>query len=854
MGGQARGPEPDAIFPGQSLTRALQELQARGLELIFTSRVVGPELRVEAVPAEANTRKLLDGLLAAHGLEAREGVGGALVVVPADRSRSADSAGLSGVVLSRATGRAEPGVQVVLVGLTGSSESGNSTSSGRSAATSTLTDEAGKFGFSDLTPGRLTLEFRRRGFVVRELPDVEVGLGTNLAVTVLLDPAPIAEDSIVVTPSKISLLRRDPITPVAVNREQLTALPQLGGDFFRALSLLPGIAANDVSAAFHVRGARRDATQIVLDGQELYEGFHLQDFDRALSLIAPGVLDNVELSTGGFGASHGDRLAGVLDMTTRTPAGAIRSQIGLDVLSLQLGAAGASDSGQTAWLAQGRRGTADLARKIVGDERPEYWDLFAKIDRQTSPGTSLRGNLLHAEDSFHLAETNADGEKGFRTAYETSYLWTTLQRLLGDSLLVDSALSWSRIRRDRNGFELDEDVRFDVGDRRDTDVLAARQSWHLQQRSGPELRWGFDLRRFDTAYDYAADFAFDSPLAEIRANGPEGSIAIAGTLEERQDSAFLIYRWHPTTALALETGLRYDRAGQTGQSLLQPRLNLAYSAGSEVLWRAAWGRFAQSQRTYELDIADGVTTFAPIERAEHRVLGFEKRFRPRRARPLTLRVEAYQRTVDDPRPRFENLYEPINEFQEVEPDRVLIRPRSSRAEGLELFLQGGLGRRLDWWINYALADTEDVLFDGLRVPRAFDQTHTLNLDLDYRIGPAWTVNLAWRYHTGWPTTPLTLVAELPDGDEDDEAEFLPRLGLPFSERLPAYHRLDVRVTRRWKPSERTSLLAFLDVQNAYDRDNVAGFDYGIDEELGILDAEPEHWTGLFPSIGVRITF
>ena len=48
--------------------------------------------------------------------------------------------------------------------------------------------------------------------------------------------------------------------------------------------------------------------------------------------------------------------------------------------------------------------------------------------------------------------------------------------------------------------------------------------------------------------------------------------------------------------------------------------------------------------------------------------------------------------------------------------------------------------------------TEDEIA-GERFPRGFDQTHALNLDLDYRLGDHWTLNLAWRYHTGWSTTP-----------------------------------------------------------------------------------------------------
>jgi len=56
------------------------------------------------------------------------------------------------------------------------------------------------------------------------------------------------------------------------------------------VTLLPGTAANDVTAQFNVHGGRRDEVLILLDGQELYETYHLQEFDRAISVVEAGSL------------------------------------------------------------------------------------------------------------------------------------------------------------------------------------------------------------------------------------------------------------------------------------------------------------------------------------------------------------------------------------------------------------------------------------------------------------------------------------------------------------------------------------------------------------------------------------
>lgn len=61
----------------------MRELQAEGLQIIFSSDLVRPEMRVASEPAGAGAREILDALLAPHGLRAQPGPGGSLLVLPA---------------------------------------------------------------------------------------------------------------------------------------------------------------------------------------------------------------------------------------------------------------------------------------------------------------------------------------------------------------------------------------------------------------------------------------------------------------------------------------------------------------------------------------------------------------------------------------------------------------------------------------------------------------------------------------------------------------------------------------------------------------------------------------------------
>jgi hypothetical protein len=90
-------------------------------------------------------------------------------------------------------------------------------------------------------------------------------------------------------------------------------------------------------------------------------------------------------------------------------------------------------------------------------------------------------------------------------------------------------------------------------------------------------------------------------------------------------------------------------------------------------------------------------------------------------------------------------------------------------------------------------------------------------------------------------------------DEEGEVVYVPVLGSAYTRRLSDYHRLDLRASRRWQLRS-GALVFFADIQNLYDRENAAGFDYEIDEEAGTLDPNPEHWPGFLPSLGVTYEF
>lgn len=813
-----------AFGTGTPLTDALRQLQQSGINLVFSTGVVTPEMRVKSTTKAVLLREILTELLAPHGLDVTEGPGGALIVV-AGRQVPPTTGEIHGVVRSSTTLSPMPGVSITAL-------------ENRALA---VTDSDGTFILPGLKSGKHTIEVRAAGFAAARERNIIVIAGRTSHVSFVLQP--LLAEEIVVQPSRISLLVDDPSSQVSLSREEIDALPHLGDDVFRTLGLLPGTTTDDISAQPSIRGSRPDELLILLDGQELYEPYHLRDFDNALSIVGASALARVYLMTAAFPVSYGDRMAGVLSMVSVSPPAQRRLRLTASLVGAQIDAADTYMNGRLGWVASLRRGSTDLLGKAFNSEDPRFWDIFGKLHYQLTPRQSVQIHTLASRDDLQFNDPKES--KHFDTDYHASYIWLTHRALLGKDLFVDTTISGTRAGRDRRGEELDDERVFNVLDKRNLDVTGLVQSWNFQAAEQHFVNAGVEYQRFVADYEYDSFREFDTPLAVLRSEPRDGSFALDQRFASEHLSLYASDRVRATDALTLDIGIRYDRHTQLDDNQINPRLTASWRMGEASIVRAGWGFFSQTHRAYELMVEDGDPNFYRAERSEHLVLGFEHLFPSDGRLPLaSLRAEAYRRKVGNPRPRYDHLFKPFDPFPEGEIDRIRLEPESATAQGIELLLRGRSMGRFDWWLNYALASTTDRI-DGRDVPRRVDQTHAMNIDVNYRINPRFNLNLAWLYHTGWPLTPLRF-------EEGAGGQLVPVAGPLNSERVPDYHRLDLRASRDWKVRHGI-LSVFVDGHNLYARENVAGRDVNLADPAGepLID---ERYPGFYASVGVAFEF
>jgi len=739
------------------------------------------------------------------------------------------------------------------------------------------TDEDGQFGFPDVPPGVYTVHAVRLGYddLVREGVEVFAGGDVHLELAMSRDVVPLEE--VVVTPGAFTFMGSGSSLRHTMSREDIESVPQLGEDVFRAVNRLPGLSSGDYSAHFGIRGGRHDETLIQLDGLELFEPYHLKDFNEgAISIIDTETIDGVELMTGGFPAQYGNKRSGVFNISSRTvEMDATRYTVGLSFLNARAMAMGPLWNGRASWLASARSGYMDLLFKLIDQKelpKPRYHDVFAKMDVDLNPNHRLSFDVLHAGDKYTFDVSSTTGfqdtlktREDADNRYGNTYLWSSLESQLGDITTVRTIASVGLVTRDRDGSEFYENTTepiYTVTNHRDYSLAGIKQEWSHALLDDYVLSWGFDLRGEHNKDRFSSVVGRDpnDPTQDPDQNYP---VTDNSQVEFRGSKlgAYVNNRLRVASPLVFDVGGRFDRATWTGDEDFSPRVGASLGIGPGRTLRGAWGYYRQIQGIDDVAALNNDTSFYRSELSEQWTAGIEQRF----GNGSLVRVEGYLKDGSHLRPQYRNWKGAPDTFPEGNEDRILVYLESSKAKGVEVYYDHKLGRSIALRASYAYAVSDEVRtrVDNVNVPdyplefdregsTPADQRHAANLDFTYYLRRVWSLNGSLAFHSGWPTTLQKMIPVIDDNGQPNYAVVPEKL---YGATLPDYLRFDVRATRRWTTAK-GDWRFFLEIVNLTNHANVFGYDYRKERDAQgdfVLVRDEEQWFTILPSLGVSWT-
>ena len=735
-----------------------------------------------------------------------------------------------------------------------------------------------EYGFYSITApeGDYTLTISYVGF--SEI-NQEVTLKSNQKLDFEISEFSTELEEVVVTadePERASL-RKPEMSVAKMNIATVKQMPVVLGevDILKSLQMLPGVTNNgEGTGGFHVRGGAGDQNLVLLDEAIIYNTSHMFGF---FSVFNADAIKDVKLYKGGIPARFGGRVSSVLDVRQKDGnSKRFAATGGIGIISSRVAVEGPLFKEKGSFLIAGRRSYADILLQAAGEDNSvSFYDLNLKANYNLDQNNKLFLSGYFGRDAFKLGES-------FNSSYGNS----------------TGNLRWNHIFNERLFSNLSAVVsKYDY----DLGITAAEFDWVSSIRN-------YNLK-YDLKYYFSNNFKLDFGASSIYYDFDPGQIRPTSeasavnpmTLDRKKalESGLYVNAEHKlTNKLTAQYGLRYSAFSRLGGQAMvdyannqpvvyntvlgiyergtevgetdydkgdaikrfgnfEPRLSLAYQLNELSSFKAGFSRVTQyihllsnTASATPLDVWTPSGKYVAPQLSNQYAIGYFRNFKDK---VYSMEVEAYYKNTD-------NRIDYIDGSDLIGQNTIEteILNGESRAYGLELLLRKNEGK-LTGWIAYTLSKSEQRtpggtagglgINDGEWYNTPYDRTHDISISGAYKLNDKWSFGTNLVFQTGRPVT-------YPNGQYEYEGISVASYATRNSDRLPAYHRLDLSVNYKpnRKPDRRFKGEWVLGIYNAYNRKNAASISFGQNFETGANEATRTSIFGIVPSITYNFKF
>ncbi len=736
-------------------------------------------------------------------------------------------------------------------------------------AVGTTTDEEGAFRLEKVPIGRYILKASFVGYETFTIPDLLVQAGKETILDIALTQAAKSLSEVVVREQTATVETIEPVSSRTFSVEETRRYAATFFDPARLATSFPGVVGtNDQGNHISVRGNSPASLLWRLEGIDIVNPNHLSNAgtfnDRRVassgsqSILSTQVLDNSTFLSGAFPARYGNAIGGVFDMRLRKGNNEqYEYTVQAGLIGLEFAAEGPFQEGlESSFLANYRYSTVGLLTNVIGldfgGEKITFQDLSFNLSFPTKKSGEftvfgiggLGSNVFEAsrdssawetaKDRYDITFTNDMGALGVTHTYTTG-------QLLWKSVVATSGLNSNRFGDILNeNYEVERVEEDDYQEIR----LSATSSVTGKISGSHSLNGGFFL---DHLY--------------YRLSSAEGNLVVSPqTLVEGEGKGQLIRpymsgKFSLSRVLTLQIGLHYVYFTFNGSQSLEPRASLQWNVAQNQSLNLAYGLHSQLQLPGVYFSKPTSSSGALIDTNEE--LGFTKAhhyvfsYSYLLDETSNLRLETYyQRLFDVPVSTNPNsTFSALNLFEGFV-DEPLVNEGTGKNYGAELTLEKSLSDSYYLLFSSSLYESKYTAADGIQRDTRFNGNYTFSFTGGKEF--AWDkedkkrvigINLRAVYLGGMRTTPINVSAsEQKQMTVFDDAR-------AFSQQLPDYFKIDLRVSLRMNRANYTSVLS-LDLQNALNQQNVAFQYYDAVQDEVIT----KYQLGLIPILTYRIEF
>lgn len=733
-----------------------------------------------------------------------------LLVIPVNSQEQQGK--IKGRVFNAATNDGVPFATVVIVGTT----------------TGAMTDFDGNFTFTGVEPGYIQLKASSVGFEAYVSNSFLVTRDKTLSIELPLNESVVGIDDVVVKASPFRKKLESPVSVRIIGIEEIEKNPGGNRDISKVIQSFPGVAStpayrNDVI----VRGGGPNENRFYLDEIEIPYLNHFSTQGASggpVGIVNVDFIKELNFYSGAFPASRGNAMSSVLSF---------RQIDGNDERLKFRATVGASDLGLTIDGPTGKNSTLILSARrsylqflfsAIGlPFLPTYNDFQFKHKTKISDKGELTVLGIGALDDNALN----------KEANETEY-----QRYILDYIPVQKQYSYTfgikyKHFRD-NGY--------------DTWILSRSYLNNRQYKYAGNIEvdslqvYDYTSGEGENKFRYERNSQFDNGIKieygvsyenALYRNSTFQKLFIGSSIQNlNYDSSIRLNKYAAfgqvsksflKKSLNLSLGIRADGVDYSANMAnplnnLSPRFSLSYNFSELFSFNFNAGRFVQIPPYTTMGYADEDGTFINKEnelkyiKSDHLVAGFE--YLPTESVQITLegfykKYSDYPFSVRDSIP----LASKSADFGTFGDEEVL-SISEGRAYGVELLGRIKNLKGTNLVLSYTLVRSEFKDLGDKYIPTSWDNMHLFNLTAIKKFKGDWEIGVKWRFIGGAPYTPWDLEKSSNKLAWDVRGRGYLDYTLYNSERLKAFHQLDIRVDKAFY-FNRWTLMIYADVQNVY---------------------------------------
>ena len=651
-----------------------------------------------------------------------------------------------------------------------------------------------------------------------------------------------------------------------LNIDQIKRIPALMGevDIIKAIQLLPGVQTiGEGGSGFFVRGGAADQNLILLDEANVYNASHLMGF---FSVFNPDAVKNVELYKGGIPAQYGGRLASVLDIKMKDGnMKKFSAQGGIGTISSRLTLSAPIKKNKGAFMISGRRTYADVFLPLFTKNKPElkgtklyFYDANIKGNYTFNDKNRLFVSGYFGKDVLALAEE-------FKMDWGNATASVRWNHIFNDKLFLNTTLvhsNYDYLLGTPKGGNADGDS-FEWGANIKDYYLKEDFNYYLNPKN--TIKFGL-LTSFHEISPGNMSFSSDGVENKINAahtNSLEHGIYASNEHKiSTRFSAIYGLRYSYFQNIGKATVYGYDEAFEVKDTTyykdgeiynsyggLEPRLGLKYSLDETSSVKASYNRTRQyiqlasnSTSSSPLDVWFSSSSNVKPQYADQVALGYFKNMKDN----LEISTEVYYKKMYNTIDFKDHAQLLLNQHLEGE-----LRIGTANSYGFEFMAKKNTGKWTGWLsYTYSRVFKDIPLINGGKVyPAKYDQPHNISFITSYEFSKRFSASLNFVYNTG-------RAVSMPTGKYIFQGQSIPIYSEKNSERLPAYHRLDLSATLKSKKYDTKKLKGewVFSIYNVYNRANAYSVNFIQDEDTGNAKAEMLYLFKIIPSVTYNFKF